>query len=52
MKDNVKNKENEEKGFIEIIILIIVALLLMKYFGVTISGVINWFTSFFSSVLK
>ena len=52
MKNNTKNKENEEKGFIEIIILIIVALLLMKYFGVTISGVINWFTSFFSSVLK
>jgi hypothetical protein len=45
-------KEIKNKGFIELIILIIIALLLMKYFGITISGVINWFESFFKNVLK
>jgi uncharacterized protein involved in cysteine biosynthesis len=44
--------KNNKSGFIQIIIIIIVALLLMKYFGVTISGVVNWFSSFFSGVLK
>ncbi|MFA5841165.1 MAG: hypothetical protein WC847_02755 [Candidatus Paceibacterota bacterium] len=44
--------KNKQGGFIQIIIFIIVALLIMKYFGITISGVINWFTSFFSGVLR
>lgn len=47
-----KIKNNKQTGFIELIIIIILALVLMKYFGVTISGVIHWFTSFFSGVLK
>jgi hypothetical protein len=47
-----KEIENKSKGFVELIILIIIALLLMKYFGITVSGVINWFESFFKSVLR
>jgi len=49
MKNQIKN---EQKGIIELIILIIIALLLMKYFGITISGVIYWFESFFRNVLR
>ncbi len=50
MKNITKN--DKEGGFLEIIVLIIIALLLMRYFGITISGVINWFASFFRSVLR
>lgn len=46
------NKSNRGSGFVQIIILIIIALFLMKYYGVTISGVINWFTTTFKDVLK
>ncbi|OGI60182.1 hypothetical protein A2641_03840 [Candidatus Nomurabacteria bacterium RIFCSPHIGHO2_01_FULL_37_25] len=41
MKNNITN--NKEKGFIELIIIIIIALLLMKYFGLTITGILNYF---------
>ncbi len=44
--------KNKQSGLIELIILIIIALLLMKYFGITISGVIDWFKSFFGTVLR
>jgi hypothetical protein len=50
MKKDIVKKE--QGGFIELIIIIIVALLLMKYFGITISGVIDWFRSFFANVLR
>lgn len=50
MKSEIKNKK--QGGFFEIIIVIIIALLLMKYFGITISGIVHWFVSFFGSVLK
>ena len=57
MKNAIENKKNrfastKQGGFLEIIIIIIIALLIMKYFGVTISGAIHWFTSFFSNVLR
>ncbi len=52
-------KRNKEGGFIEIIIIVIIALLLMKYFGVTVSTVVawgkefvEWFTNFFRDILK
>jgi uncharacterized protein involved in cysteine biosynthesis len=45
-------KTNKMGGFLQIIILIIVALLLMKFLGITVSGVYNWFVSFFQSVLR
>ena len=34
---------NKQGGFLEIIVLIIIALLIMKYFGITLSAVINFF---------
>ena len=49
MKNKIKNKRS---GFIQIIIIIIIALLIMKYFGITISVVVDWFLSFFRSVLR
>ena len=45
-------KNNKQGGFIRIIIAIVVILILMKYSGITVSQVVNWFTSFFSSVFK
>ena len=49
----MKNKmQNKEGGIIELIVLIIIALLLMKYFDITISDIVNWFESFFRSVLR
>lgn len=49
MKNEIKNTKG---GFIELIILLIIVLLLMKYFGITISGVVYWFESFFRNVLR
>ena len=39
-------------GFLEIIIFILIALLIMKYLGITVSEVVYWFKSFFASVLR
>ena len=47
-----KGIKDNQGGFIQLILLIVVALLIMKYFGLTISGVIHWFTTFFANVLK
>jgi len=52
LKNPVCAGRNKEGGFLEIIVLIIIALLIMRYMGLTISGVINWFESFFRSVLR
>jgi hypothetical protein len=46
------NKIKKEGGFLQIIILIIIALLIMKYLGITVSGLVDWFVSFFGSVLR
>ena len=45
MKNNIKNKNKkaEQDGFLQIIILIIIALLLMRYFNLTISGILAYF---------
>lgn len=40
MKNITKNKEG---GFIQLIIIIIIALLLMRYFNLTITGILNYF---------
>jgi len=39
-------------GFLEIIIFVLIALLIMKYMGLTVSEVISWFKSFFGGVLR
>jgi hypothetical protein len=49
MKTQMKNKNT---GIIELIVLIIIALILMKYLGITVSGVFDWFASFFRSVFR
>lgn len=46
------NTNNKEGGFIKLIVTILIALLVMKYYDVTISELINWFKSFFGSILK
>ena len=46
------NKINKQSGFIEIIILILIALFIMKYSGVTISDLVLWFKTTFESVLR
>lgn len=47
----MKNKfKNQEGGFIYIIIVIIGALLLMRYMGVTFTGIFNWFKDLLDSV--
>ena len=53
MKNNIKSMPADRQGgFIELIIIIIVALLIMKYYGITISGVFDWFISFFHNVFR
>ena len=53
MKNNIKGMPTgRQGGFIELIIIIIVALLIMKYYGITISGTMEWFKSFFGNVLR
>lgn len=39
MKNQFKNQQG---GFIETIILIVIVLLIMNYLGVTITGTIDW----------
>ena len=36
-------RNNKKSGFIKFIIIIVVALLLMKYFNITISGILAYF---------
>lgn len=43
---------NTQGGFLDLIIGIIVALLIMKYLGLTVSDVVQWFRDFFGSVLR
>ncbi|MFA6257470.1 MAG: hypothetical protein WC671_00460 [Candidatus Paceibacterota bacterium] len=40
MKNEIKNKQS---GFLQIIILIVLALLLMRYFNLTITGILSYF---------
>jgi len=49
MHNNIKNKQG---GFLQLIILVLIALFIMKYYGVTISGVVDWFSNTFQDVLR
>ena len=53
-RDNKINntQNNKQGGFLELIVLIIVALLIMKYLGLTVSEVVDWFKDFFGGVLR
>ena len=45
-------KKKSDAGFIQIIIVIIVVLFILKFLGLTLSDVINWFKTTFGSVLR
>ncbi|MFA4975178.1 MAG: hypothetical protein WC839_01265 [Candidatus Paceibacterota bacterium] len=49
MSNNTKNKQ---KGFLKIIIIIVIALFLFKYFNITISDVFNWIKTLFNTVFN
>lgn len=48
---NKKINVFQQAGFLKLIILIIIALLLMRYFGVTISGILDYFGLTWSEIL-
>ena len=54
MKGESQNKTIDAKqgGFLQLLLLILLALLIMKFLGITVSEVIYWFKSFFGSVLR
>ncbi len=45
-------EKNNKGGFIAIILVIVIALLVLRYFGITISGVIDWIISLFRGVIR
>lgn len=45
------NKNHQSGGFVQLIILIVVALFLMNYYGVTLNDVLNWFKVAIHNVL-
>ncbi len=47
MKNNSKNLQG---GFIGTIVLIVIILLIMNYFGITLSGIWNWLWALITSV--
>ena len=47
-----KRGERKQSGIIQIIVLILIALLIMKFLDITVSEVINWFKTTFGSILK
>ena len=46
----MRNFKNKQGGLIYIIIVIIGALLLMRYMGVTFTGIYTWFKNLLNSV--
>lgn|GEM_PF-1196083 len=52
MNTSDKKDTRSQGGFIELIFIIVIALLVMKFFGLTISGILNWILSLFRSVLR
>ena len=45
-------KNKQEGGFIKLIIFIVIALFLMKYFKISISDVFEWIKTLLNSVLS
>ncbi|MEK7113790.1 MAG: hypothetical protein AAB873_03115 [Patescibacteria group bacterium] len=46
-----KNIKNNQKGIVQLIILVIVALIALKYFGLSLSEVIDWIKNFLDKIL-
>ena len=52
MIHKIQNKEDQKNaGFIKLILLIVIALLLMRYFGITISGTLEYFNLTWADIL-
>ncbi|MEO5635370.1 MAG: hypothetical protein ABIS26_02440 [Candidatus Paceibacterota bacterium] len=52
MKNGINNNmQNRQGGFIEIIVMLIIIFLIMRYFGLTFTGIIAWIENLFHSVL-
>jgi len=47
---NKLNLKNKQSGFLNIIIAIIIIFLIMRYFGLTITGLIDWLKNLFYSI--
>ncbi len=45
-----KNFKNQQGGFLELIVVIVIVLLVMKYYGLTFTGIWNWLQNLFWSV--
>lgn len=43
---------NKDGGFIKLIILILLALLVVKYYGLNVSEIIGWIKSFFGGIFR
>ncbi len=39
--------KNQQGGFLQLIVAIVVIVFLMKFFGLTVTDVVNWFKSVF-----
>lgn len=46
------NTKNQQGGFLQFIVLLLIVLFTMKYFDLSISEVVEWFKSTFSDVLR
>ncbi|MDQ3245120.1 MAG: hypothetical protein M3P22_02145 [bacterium] len=46
----MKKIKNQNGGFIQAIILVVILFLIMKYYGVTLTGIWYWLKSLFLSV--
>jgi hypothetical protein len=44
--------KNNQGGFIQLIVLIIILLLVMRYFGITITGILHYFNLTFADILN
>ncbi|MDO8660193.1 MAG: hypothetical protein Q7K54_06405 [Candidatus Parcubacteria bacterium] len=57
MKSELKNKEKgslpagRQGGFLQLIIIVVVALLIMNYFNLTISGILSYFGTSISEIV-
>ena len=56
MLNKFKNKQNSragrQAGFIKLIIVIIIGLLVMRYFGITVSGILSYFGTSWSEIVN
>ena len=43
-------KDKQNRGFVQIILLIVIVLFIMQYYGITLRGIWYWFRDLFLSV--